>query len=72
MINIQLPNNYIMDSRDIVLLYPSIDMEEVSNKIYNGIEQTEYFEDDVKLTIKRCLNQIIHNNFFLFNGKYYK
>lgn len=40
-----------MASRDIVLLQPSKDTKEVSNKIYDGIEQTEYFEEDVKLTL---------------------
>lgn len=42
-----------MDNLDIVSLYPSIDTHEVCNKISVDIEQTEDFEDEMKLTIKK-------------------
>lgn len=39
----------------IVSLYPSIDTQEVCNKISVDIKHTEDFEDEMKLTIKRGL-----------------
>ena len=60
-----------MVSFDIINLYPSIDTNEINQKINEEINQN-YSNPDVKNTLIRANNLILNENYFQLNKKFYK
>lgn len=70
--NTKLKNSSIMASLDVVSLYPSIDIKEVTRIITNFMNTNYTFTKYIKDMVKRGLSLIINHNTFVFNNQFYK
>ena len=71
--NINLPNNSVMASFDIVSLYTNIPIKETVEIITNSIyENDNSFRNLTKKNFKNLLKLVTEDNYFIFNNKYLK
>lgn len=67
----QLLNDYLMVSSEIVSSYPSIDTQDFINMINSIIDHKDSISLAMKSTLKSGFNLIIINNIFSSNDKFY-